>query len=50
MPLDKAGGYGLQENDEFHLIKEVDGSLTNVIGLPIEMLKIDLNRLGFKTK
>lgn len=50
MPLEKAGGYGLQENDEFHLIKEVDGSLTNVIGLPIEMLKIDLNRLGFKTK
>ena len=32
--LDKAGGYGAQ--DKFALIKNVNGSYTNVIGLPME--------------
>lgn len=32
----KAGSYGIQDN--FPLVKEYDGSLTNVIGLPIEVI------------
>ena len=43
-PLDKAGGYAIQENK--HLIaKRVSGSISNVIGLPVERLKEELNSL-----
>ena len=35
--LDKAGGYALQEKSEW-IIKQVEGSRTNVIGLPTERL------------
>lgn len=34
-PLDKAGGYAAQE-DGGRLIEKIEGSLTNVIGLPME--------------
>lgn len=44
-PLDKAGAYGVQDNDNFHIIKEIKGSLTNVIGFPVEDIKISLNSL-----
>ncbi len=33
--LDKAGAYGIQEHGEL-LVRRVEGSLTNVIGLPLE--------------
>ena len=36
-PLDKAGGYAIQEHGEM-LIDKCDGSYSNVIGLPMEML------------
>ncbi len=36
-PMDKAGAYGIQ--DGFPLLKELKGSLSNVIGLPIEKIK-----------
>lgn len=36
-PLDKAGSYGIQ--DGYNLVKEYKGSLNNVIGLPIEIIK-----------
>lgn len=41
-PLDKAGAYGVQDNDKFHLIKKVNGSISNVMGFPIEFIKQDL--------
>lgn len=44
-PLDKAGAYGLQDDDDYHLIKKVEGSISNVIGLPLEELKRDLEKL-----
>ena len=35
--LDKAGAYAIQEHGE-DIIEKIDGSLTNVIGLPVERL------------
>ena len=41
---DKAGAYAIQEGgDEF--IEKTDGSLTNVMGLPMELLKTMLKRV-----
>ena|SRR5437773_1464082 len=40
-PLDKAGAYAIQEEGD-ELVKQINGSLTNVIGLPIERLKAEL--------
>jgi len=45
-PLDKAGAYGVQDNEEYHIIKNVKGNLNNVIGFPIEKIKKDLIKLG----
>ena len=45
-PMDKAGAYGIQDNDKYHFIHSIEGSLTNVIGLPVDELKkvlIELN-------
>jgi septum formation protein len=36
-PLDKAGAYGIQEHGDM-LIDHVDGSISNVIGLPLEIV------------
>lgn len=44
-PLDKAGAYGVQDNDRFPLINKTTGSLTNIIGLPLEELEKDLRLL-----
>ncbi|MEO6846415.1 MAG: Maf family protein [Chthoniobacterales bacterium] len=40
-PLDKAGAYAAQE-DNGRIIECIEGSLTNVIGLPMERLKTTL--------
>lgn len=40
-PLDKAGAYGIQDK-EFPLIKKIEGSLSNVMGLPVESLQNEL--------
>lgn len=45
MVLDKAGAYAIQDDDKFHLIKEIKGSRNNVIGFPIEQIKEDIDKL-----
>ncbi|MBI4341334.1 MAG: septum formation protein Maf [Candidatus Omnitrophica bacterium] len=44
-PLDKAGGYAVQE-DRGVLIARIEGSRTNVIGLPLELLRRELAAFG----
>ena len=43
-PLDKAGGYAIQEHKQM-IAKRVSGSASNVVGLPVERLKEELNNL-----
>ena len=43
-PLDKAGGYAIQEQKQM-IAKRVSGSVSNVVGLPVERLKEELNNL-----
>lgn len=38
-PLDKAGAYGVQDNDKYPIIKKVIGSIDNVIGFPVKEIK-----------
>ena len=45
-PLDKAGAYGIQEGREL-IIDRVDGSVENVMGLPIQRLESVLKKLNF---
>jgi len=40
-PLDKAGGYAIQEHGEL-IISEISGSYSNVVGLPLERLATEL--------
>ncbi len=39
--LGKAGGYGIQD-ETFNLVSGIEGSYTNVVGLPLESLKREL--------
>lgn len=41
-PLDKAGAYAIQEQGD-SIIEKIDGSYTNVVGLPTELLEHELN-------
>ena len=43
-PLDKAGAYGYQDNADFALVKKINGSVTNVIGFPVDEIKEDLKK------
>ena len=47
-PLDKAGGYAIQEQKQM-IAKRVSGSVSNVVGLPVERLKEELNNLFGET-
>lgn len=40
-PLDKAGAYALQEHGEL-IVQKTDGSVSNVVGLPVERLRAEL--------
>jgi len=42
-PLDKAGAYAIQEGGE-KIISEISGSFSNVVGLPVEKLREELDR------
>ena len=41
--LDKAGAYAIQEKGEM-LVERIDGSWSNVVGLPLERLTLELGR------
>ena len=41
-PLDKAGAYAIQEHGEM-IVSEISGSYSNVVGLPLEQLQVELN-------
>ena len=43
--LDKAGGYGIQEHSDL-IVAGYQGSLTNIVGLPLETTKQILTRCG----
>lgn len=40
-PMDKAGAYGIQDGG---LVKKIEGSYTNVVGFPVELVKELLER------
>ena len=42
---DKAGAYAIQEMNEDPFVDHIDGSLTNVIGLPMELLENLIGRI-----
>lgn len=44
-PFDKAGAYAIQEHGEM-LIAKTEGSYSNVVGLPIERLRKELEQFG----
>lgn len=44
-PMDKAGSYGIQDGG---IVKEYNGSYTNVVGLPVELLKQILSDIHYK--
>ncbi|HLJ59148.1 MAG TPA: Maf family nucleotide pyrophosphatase [bacterium] len=44
-PLDKAGAYGVQEGAAY-MVEQIDGSYTNVVGLPLTEVVEALVRLG----
>ena len=45
-PFDKAGGYAIQEYGDF-IIKGIQGSYNNVVGLPTEALASRLEKWGY---
>lgn len=44
-PLDKAGAYGVQDNEKYHFIDKVVGSIKNVIGFPVEEIKEAIRKI-----
>ena len=42
-PLDKAGAYAIQEHGEL-IVRKTEGSVSNVVGLPVERLKKELEK------
>jgi len=46
-PFDKAGAYAIQ-NKAFHPVKRIEGSYSNVVGLPLDELQADLRAFGIE--
>lgn len=44
-PFDKAGSYAIQ-HEGFHPVREIEGSYTNVVGLPADEVRRELIRAG----
>ena len=44
-PLDKAGAYAIQDYGEL-IVSEISGSYSNVVGLPVEKLRAELEAWG----
>ena len=44
-PLDKAGAYAIQ-NEAFRPVARIEGSYSNVVGLPLDELRASLRELG----
>ena len=47
-PFDKAGGYAIQ-NEAFRPVARIEGSYSNVVGLPMDELKAGLSEIGCPT-
>jgi len=45
-PIDKAGAYGIQGKGGLY-IEKIDGCYYNVVGLPLNRLRIMLDKLNF---
>jgi septum formation protein len=45
-PLDKAGAYAIQEHGA-GIVERIEGSYTNVMGLPTERLRAAFERIGW---
>lgn len=43
-PMDKAGAYGAQDNNDFKIVKSISGSWPNVIGFPVDEIKAAIDR------
>ena len=46
-PLDKAGAYAIQEHGA-GIVERIEGSYTNVMGLPTERLRATFERIGWR--
>jgi len=44
-PFDKAGGYAIQEHGDM-IVDSISGSYSNVVGLPVERLRVELEKWG----
>ena len=46
-PLDKAGAYAIQEEGDA-IVRQISGSFSNVVGLPVERLREEMAAWGVK--
>ncbi|MCA9913808.1 MAG: septum formation protein Maf [Anaerolineae bacterium] len=48
-PFDKAGSYAIQ-HEGFHPVREIDGSYTNVMGLPMDEVRAAFTEMGLRLR